>query len=88
VLLLRVLVVDATASPETPAGQPRVNGQLFATVNGRLVATVPIETPCHDPNYNEVACAALQSNWTLTQLQFVYHTVLAIHVPNLVSSVD
>jgi hypothetical protein len=42
---------------------------LNTTVNGGLVATVPIGTPCHDPNYDEVACAALQSNWTLPQLQ-------------------
>ncbi|KAH8890582.1 isoamyl alcohol oxidase [Thozetella sp. PMI_491] len=41
---------------------------LNATVNGRLVATVPIGTPCHDPNYNEGVCEALQSNWTLPQL--------------------
>ncbi|KAH6717441.1 putative isoamyl alcohol oxidase [Leptodontidium sp. MPI-SDFR-AT-0119] len=41
---------------------------LNATVDGRLLATVPIGTPCHDPNYNEIACAALQSNWTLPQL--------------------
>lgn len=43
---------------------------LNATVNGRLVATVPIGTPCHDPHYDEVACAALQSNWNFPQLQY------------------
>ncbi|KAK6200842.1 hypothetical protein LQW54_009425 [Pestalotiopsis sp. IQ-011] len=39
--------------------------QLNATVGGRLIATVPIGSPCHDPNYDAVACAALQDEWTL-----------------------
>ncbi|KAE8381725.1 hypothetical protein BDV26DRAFT_254962 [Aspergillus bertholletiae] len=37
---------------------------LNTTVGGRLVATVPIGSPCHDPNYDAAACAALQSDWT------------------------
>ncbi|KAM0815868.1 putative FAD-binding PCMH-type domain-containing protein [Seiridium cardinale] len=39
--------------------------QLNTTVEGRLIATVPIGSPCHDPNYDAAACAALQGNWTL-----------------------
>lgn len=42
------------------------------TVNGRLIATVPIGSPCHDPNYDEAACAALQSNWTVASTQYVF----------------
>lgn len=42
---------------------------LNSTVNGRLVATVPIGSPCHDPTYDAAACSALQQEWTnpLTQ---------------------
>ncbi|KAK1995543.1 FAD binding domain-containing protein [Colletotrichum falcatum] len=37
---------------------------LNATVGGRLVATAPIGSPCHDPTYDAEACAALQSSWS------------------------
>ncbi|RFU28033.1 hypothetical protein B7463_g8305, partial [Scytalidium lignicola] len=40
---------------------------LNRTVGGRLIATVPIGTPCHDPAYNATECATLQSEWTLVQ---------------------
>ncbi|KAI1860716.1 uncharacterized protein JN550_011317 [Neoarthrinium moseri] len=39
--------------------------QFNSTVGGRLIATVPIGSPCHDPNYDAAACAALQEEWTL-----------------------
>jgi hypothetical protein len=42
---------------------------LNSTVAGRLVATVPLASPCHDPNYDEAACTALQEQWTLPELQ-------------------
>jgi hypothetical protein len=42
---------------------------LNSTVGGRLIATVPIGTPCHDPTFNAAECAALQSEWTLVQTQ-------------------
>lgn len=45
---------------------------LNSTVQGRLIATVPIGTPCHDPHYKQATCAALQTNWPLPQTQFVY----------------
>ncbi|PVH85595.1 FAD/FMN-containing dehydrogenase [Cadophora sp. DSE1049] len=41
--------------------------QLNSTVGGRLLATVPLGSPCHDPVYNETACAALQNGWTNSQ---------------------
>lgn len=44
---------------------------LNATVGGRLVATKPIGSPCHDPTYDAAACAALQSSWTNPLTQFV-----------------
>ncbi|KAK8024890.1 hypothetical protein PG990_002713 [Apiospora arundinis] len=40
---------------------------LNSTVSGRLVATVPIGSPCHDPTYDAEACAALQKSWSLPQ---------------------
>ncbi|KAK1148485.1 hypothetical protein N8T08_009490 [Aspergillus melleus] len=36
---------------------------LNSTVGGRLVATVPVGLPCHDPTYDEAACKTLQNNW-------------------------
>ncbi|KAF4635585.1 hypothetical protein G7Y89_g2518 [Cudoniella acicularis] len=41
--------------------------QLNSTVGGRLIATVPIGTPCHEPNYDAEVCAALQADWTLVE---------------------
>ncbi|KAF9773528.1 hypothetical protein IL306_008635 [Fusarium sp. DS 682] len=34
-----------------------------STVNGALVKTVPLGSPCHEPNYDEAACAAVQDSW-------------------------
>jgi len=42
---------------------------LNATVGGRLVATIPLGSPCHDPVYNATECVILQSLWTDVQLQ-------------------
>ncbi|KAJ5822643.1 hypothetical protein N7447_004983 [Penicillium robsamsonii] len=42
---------------------PSAWASLNDTVGGRLVTTVPIGTPCHAPNYDAAACAALQANW-------------------------
>lgn len=42
---------------------------LNSTVSGRLVETIPIGSPCHDPNYDAEACAALQARWTDPSLQ-------------------
>ncbi|CAI6331748.1 unnamed protein product [Periconia digitata] len=37
--------------------------QLNRTVNGNLVATTPIGSPCHDPSYDAVACDKLKAEW-------------------------
>ncbi|KAF3766642.1 6-hydroxy-D-nicotine oxidase [Cryphonectria parasitica EP155] len=37
---------------------------LNTTVTGRLIKTVPLGSPCHDPNYNESLCNDLASEWT------------------------
>ncbi|KAL4893189.1 FAD/FMN-containing dehydrogenase [Aspergillus ambiguus] len=44
---------------------------LNSTVGGRLVATVPIGSPCHDPTYDGTACKDLQDDWYLPQTHFV-----------------
>lgn len=44
-------------------------GALNDTVGGRLVSTIPIGSPCHDPTYNAIACAALQESWDLVETQ-------------------
>lgn len=36
---------------------------LNSSIHGRLVATVPLATPCHDPAYNPAVCTSLQKNW-------------------------
>ncbi|KAG0160614.1 hypothetical protein PDIDSM_8144 [Penicillium digitatum] len=43
---------------------PSVWASLNGTVGGRLVATIPIGSPCHEPNYDAVACAVLKKSWT------------------------
>lgn len=45
---------------------------LNNTLGGRLIATVPLGTPCHDPKYNQAVCANLQADWELPQTQFVH----------------
>lgn len=42
---------------------------LNATVEGRLIATVPLGSPCHDPGYDEEQCAYLQEEWTYAGIQ-------------------
>ncbi|KAI1760167.1 FAD-binding domain-containing protein [Hypoxylon sp. FL1150] len=36
---------------------------LNNTVGGRLIATVPLGSPCHDPAYDNELCASLQEQW-------------------------
>ncbi|KAF9879663.1 FAD binding domain-containing protein [Colletotrichum karsti] len=38
------------------------------TVGGRLVATVPLGTPCHGDSYNETECARLQDAWLYSEV--------------------
>ncbi|RGP62645.1 putative isoamyl alcohol oxidase [Fusarium sporotrichioides] len=41
---------------------------LNSTVGGRLVATVPLGSPCHDPDYNADECKHLQSEWLYSSI--------------------
>jgi hypothetical protein len=43
--------------------------QLNKTVSGRLVATVPVASTCHDSSYDEAACLAKKEQWDLAQTQ-------------------
>lgn len=47
---------------------------LNTTVGGRLIATVPLASVCHDEGefaqYNETACDALRQRWDLSQVQY------------------
>lgn len=38
-------------------------GALNATVGGRLIETVPLAQSCHDPQFDNATCSALQSEW-------------------------
>ncbi len=53
------------------SGWPSIQAwsQLNSTVQGRLIATVPLGSPCHDPTYNATECAVLSANWALPQYQ-------------------
>lgn len=42
---------------------------LNTTVGGRLIATIPIGAPCHDPLYNATECALLRDLWGDVSLQ-------------------
>lgn len=40
-------------------------GSFNNTVGGKLVATVPLATPCHGAAFNEAECDALRATWLL-----------------------
>ncbi|KAJ3497269.1 hypothetical protein NLG97_g2029 [Lecanicillium saksenae] len=37
--------------------------ELNSTVDGNLIATVPLASPCHGHNFNETDCATLRKEW-------------------------
>lgn len=39
------------------------------TVNGRLIKTVPLGSPCHNPTYDAVRCEQLKKQWKLAPVQ-------------------
>ncbi|KAF7950063.1 hypothetical protein EAE96_007364 [Botrytis aclada] len=49
---------------------PSVQGwnELNGTVGGRLIKTIPLGSPCHDPTYDGNACAYLQDSWDVPQI--------------------
>lgn len=61
---------------------------LNSTVQGRLIATVPIGHVCHDPTYDAAACAALQETWAQPMTQSVLTPVSLFHEPGYVHVLD
>ncbi|KAI1163546.1 FAD-binding domain-containing protein [Nemania serpens] len=43
--------------------------KLNSTVDGRLIATLPIAHVCHAPWYSEEACQSLRDHWGVAELQ-------------------
>ncbi|KAI1122426.1 FAD-binding domain-containing protein [Nemania abortiva] len=43
--------------------------KLNATVDGRLIATLPIAHVCHNPSFSEEACQPLKEHWGVADLQ-------------------
>ncbi|GKT89339.1 FAD binding domain-containing protein [Colletotrichum tofieldiae] len=52
------------------AGWPSTDAwaQLNETVGGRLVATIPLGSPCHGDAYNATECARLQDAWLYSEV--------------------
>ncbi|KAL0574414.1 hypothetical protein V5O48_007554, partial [Marasmius crinis-equi] len=42
------------------------------SVDGRLIKTVPIGSPCHDPTFDEQQCNQVRNNWHIPEFQFVH----------------
>lgn len=42
---------------------------LNSTVGGRLIKTVQLGSPCHNPTYNEAQCSSLKAEWPFAQTQ-------------------
>ncbi|KAF9262224.1 hypothetical protein L218DRAFT_867867, partial [Marasmius fiardii PR-910] len=40
------------------------------SVDGRLIKSVPIGSPCHDPTYDEEQCNVVRSNWHNSAFQY------------------
>ncbi|CAG7952169.1 unnamed protein product [Penicillium olsonii] len=41
--------------------------QFNETIDGRLIKTVPLGTPCHAPNYDAEKCTTLRDGWTVPE---------------------
>jgi hypothetical protein len=42
---------------------PRDWAKLNSSVDGQLIATIPLESPCHDPTYDAAKCQIVQQDW-------------------------
>lgn len=84
--LASVAAASPTSSSFTPRGQAcrklpqdkewpsqQVWNGLNGTVGGRLIATTPLASPCHDPSYDAAKCEALRAGWVYPQTQYVLH---------------
>jgi len=48
---------------------PQDWARLNKTVDGRLIATVPIAVSCHNPNYHQTECQILKEKWAFSDTQ-------------------
>ncbi|KAL4903830.1 hypothetical protein BDW74DRAFT_179422 [Aspergillus multicolor] len=79
---LKLLLPVALALPSSAASHGRCRylpgdtnwptesewSELNATVDGHLIKTIPLGSPCHDPNYHAAECDYLQVRWTNPEL--------------------
>jgi hypothetical protein len=73
--------LTANAQPSTPACKTFPGDKAWPskaewdafnrTVGGRLVATVPLGTPCHGAGFNNATCESLKSQWQAEKIQYV-----------------
>ncbi|KAL5363006.1 hypothetical protein BJX96DRAFT_186526 [Aspergillus floccosus] len=82
--LLALSAVDASSSCRCFPGDAcwpsqQVWSRFNETVDGRLIATVPLGTPCHTPNYDGAVCETLREGWTQPELH--YETSSSIMAP-------
>ncbi|KAL4861793.1 hypothetical protein BDV12DRAFT_203646 [Aspergillus spectabilis] len=73
--LLALAPVNASSSCRCMPGDacwpsPAAWSRFNQTIDGRLIATVPLGTPCHGSAYNVTECDALRAEWTLPELHF------------------
>src|ERR1700761_8476594 len=61
-----------------PAGE--VWDAFNQSVDGRLIKTIPIGSPCHDPTYDEEQCTIIRQNWHIPEFQFVVELPVRRHV--------
>jgi hypothetical protein len=52
------------------------------TVSGRLVATVPLGTPCHGASFDNATCENLKSQWQAEKIQYVIFCLQAKNKTN------
>ncbi|KAL0064420.1 hypothetical protein AAF712_008584 [Marasmius tenuissimus] len=57
------------SDPSWPAAE--VWEAFNQSIDGRLIKTVPIGSPCHDPTYNEAECKHIRDHWHIPTFQFV-----------------
>ena len=69
----QALASECKLIPEDPEWPSTNTWDSFnTTVDGRLVQTVPIGTPCYaGPNFNEDECQVVQASWHNPDFQYV-----------------
>lgn len=49
---------------------PQDWAHLNSTVAGKLIRTIPLATPCHDPTFNEGKCEQFRALWGFPNYQY------------------